>query len=53
MIQFAPFGWVILLVGLAGGLGSAAIVSADDALTAFFLTVAAAILTLIEVIVPG
>ena len=50
-VQFLTFGWVLLVLGSAGTLGGAAVISADDAIVAVILVAVAAVLTLIQVIV--
>lgn len=49
--QFAAFGLTMLVIGSGGVLGEAELISASDAMLVFIATGAAAVLTLIEVIV--
>lgn len=51
IVQFAAFGWALIVFGSAGVLGGAALVAAEDALVGFILAAVAAVLTLIQVIV--
>lgn len=51
IVQVATFGWVMLVIGSAGILSDAALISANDAMVALVLSAIAAVLTLIEVIV--
>ena len=50
-VQFAAFGMTMLVIGSGGVLGEAELISASDAMLVFIGTGAAAVLTLIEVIV--
>lgn len=50
-VQFAAFGFTLLVIGSGGLLGQAELISASDAMIVFVVTAAAATLTVLEVIV--
>ena len=50
-VQFGAFGLTMLVIGSGGVLGQAELISASDAMVVFFVTAAAAVLTVIELVV--